>query len=523
MPIVFSDQDKQTITRRILNIQLEDQAYNMSLNTFSQQAALLLQVDQSNSKFYEFYDTQVRAYEGETADINGQVADEYMDSDVQFAGQFGIGGIFYPNTSSPIYLNNIPLISSGLLTNNTVRGAFFPTSTNALYELNLMSNPSNVHQYGINDLINIMENGITAGASGSQTTTGTIAAGPVVGATLIAPNSTNFTINELVYLNSGAASGIYYITAITVVGITKQFTLDSVLPTLSGLTNPTIVNTASGFNNAQRETLSGGAYNEILNNLATSIISQVNQWIVFLNDQLVKLALQNDARTIQHTENLTAISNANSAITTLNTWLALPNTIVANDAKFADQIVIISPPSTHPNLIYITGLISTRQLYLPNRITEILTALGTTGPNALSQIGDTFTSTDMTNSYFQRYEWLNIRINRISGSLRRHYLSLSSSGSINTLLANNEMVLDQYDQYFLVKKITFVDPNSNILQVTDNMGFSIGDQVYVTSNTQPIIPRTVQAILGTNQIQIDSVIPVTYSVFDQARVFKQLQ
>jgi len=54
----------------------------MSLNSFANQQAQLLSVDNSNAIFYDHYNEVCQAYEAEANAINGTVSDVYAPSDV---------------------------------------------------------------------------------------------------------------------------------------------------------------------------------------------------------------------------------------------------------------------------------------------------------------------------------------------------------------------------------------------------------------------------------------------------------
>jgi hypothetical protein len=120
-----------------------------------------------------------------------------------------------------------------------------------------------------------------------------------------------------------------------------------------------------------------------------------------------------------------------------------------------------------------------------------------------------------------RYKWLNFRINRATGSLRRFYAADQSSGALAELKNSNTTLAAEYDQYFLTRQISAVDTTS-ILQLKSNAGLSAGDQVSIVSETQPIIKRVIIQIMGTNQVKLDSPVPNTYQVGDLARLYKEL-
>jgi hypothetical protein len=120
-----------------------------------------------------------------------------------------------------------------------------------------------------------------------------------------------------------------------------------------------------------------------------------------------------------------------------------------------------------------------------------------------------------------RYKWLNFRINRATGSLRRFYAADQSQGALASLQADNTALGSEYDQYFFTKQISAID-ETPIIQIKTNTGFAAGDQVYIVSDTQPIIKRVVIEVMGTNQLKLDSPVPNTYLTGELARIYKEL-
>jgi len=472
MSIVFTAADRLAITRRSLNIVLENQAYQASSNAFTTQQAMLLQVDQSNQKFYDFYNAQVQSYENEARAIDGQVAATYSPSDLTTAAQTPNVAPFYPTTPAPAYALTLPLIQDGSFTNNEVRGRFFPSSTDVLHEQNVISGLSTLITYYL------------AGSFGTASlpTTTTVPAGVVTGLVLTMASTTGLSNGQMVTITNGSNVGVYTITASTV---NVSITVSSVIPSPTAITSGTVSNTSA--------------------TLQAQILANITYWQTEVSSQVTALGTQNDTRSPYATQNATALTNANSAHTVLAAWLA-------------------SPSYTSGGLAPIQSLITTRNSYLPTRITQINTALGSssfTGSNALSQSGSTFSAVDMTNPYYIRYQWLNFRINRATGSLRRYYDATANQGGVQQFLNDNTSIKGQYDSYFLTKALTFND-GSNIIHVTDQTGLNPGDVLTAVSETQPELSTTIVAFMGTTQVQVTVAIPATYTLADKARVFKTL-
>lgn len=469
MPILFTTTERLAITRRQIRIALENTGFQTSINSYTNQQAALLQVDGGNAKFYDYYNAIIQAYETEVQHINGVVADVYLANDILVAAQNPTVPPFFPTSPLPAYAVNIPLINDGIHTNNKVKGFFHPASIDYLHEQNLLP--------GLQTTITFLLGG--AGTSNSTTSTN-IPPGVVTGLVLSLPTPPTFSIGNLIYAVSGSNYGVYVVTNTS--SSPPNITVNSVIVAQTTLTSSTISSQSTA--------------------IQTAIFNYITFWQSKLNSQKSALIGQQDERVPQSTENTTAITNINNALAVIDPWL-------------------VSPTYTVAGLAPIQSLITTRTTQVVNRITEITTALGGSSVNALSQSGDSYSTNSPNNPYFNRYKWLNFRINRASGSLRRYYTANQSTDAVQALLNSNNAIKGEYDAYFLTKPITFND-GSNILHLKDLTGLTIGDTVVIVSETQPEITRTIVGLMGTTQIKLNASVPTTYTTDDIARVFKVL-
>lgn len=470
MPISFTAAERLAITRRQVRIALENAGFQTSINSYNGQQAALLQVDTSNAKFYDYYNTIVQAYENEVRHINGIVADVYLAGDIPAAAQTPTIPPFFPTSPLPAYPKNIPLIQDGIHTNNKVKGFFHPTSTDILHEQNLLP--------GLQTTITFLLGG--AGTS-SDTTSTSIPAGPVTGLVLSLPAPPTFNIGDLIYAVNGANYGVYIVTNTSTAPDT--ITVNSVIVAQSAI--------ASGSNISSQVV-----------DIQTAIFNYVTFWQSKLNSQNSALSGQQDERSPQITQNAAAVTSINNALAIINPWL-------------------LAPTYTAPGLAPIQAQITARITQVTTRIAEITTALGGSSANSLSQSGDSYSTSSPNNPYFNRYKWLNFRINRASGSLRRYYSANQSKDAVQTLLNDNNTIKGEYDAYFLTKPITFND-GSDILHLKDLTGLANGNTLTIVSETQPEITRTIVQLMGTTQVKLNAPVPTTYKLEDVARAFKTL-
>ena len=492
MPITFTAQQRLDITRRQLRIPQEIAAYEVALASLIAQKAAFFNVDLANSVFYNFWQSQVSAYELEGRALNGTIAAAYTDGTIApfTAGDLSSSAqtpgatvaTFFPNT--PPYTFSVPKQI------NAIQGFFFSTGTDPNNELTILTN--------LLANTNYLFNGISSGAA-STTTMGSVSGGPLTAFSLAVTSETGFSTNDYIYLSNGGNSGIYQIVS-TSIGF---ILINSILPSTSSIASGASVhNAVAGFNEGERESLTSGSYQEILTNLTIAISADITAWQGVVQTQITQLGLQQETRATQIAQNAAALVADNAALAIINTWLALSNTGV--NGKYADNGI-------NPVLAEIT----VRQAYIPIRIAQIITALG-----SVTVTGNVITGV-VGSPYFERYKWLNIGINTMNGSARRYFSADAGIAFLQMLIDDDIALLAEYNLYFDTKAITFNDATT-IIQVTDTIGLFIGDIVTVVSETQPELTRAIMDIQGTTQLKFDLAVPNTYLVADLARVFKTL-
>jgi hypothetical protein len=228
------------------------------------------------------------------------------------------------------------------------------------------------------------------------------------------------------------------------------------------------------------------------------MFSNINLWKTMLLGQSTALNAQTDSRSTQSAQNTTALANVNTALSVINPWIS-------------------SPSYTSGGLSSISSELATRQSFIPTRITQITTALGN-----VTVSGNTFSSSDLTSPYYNRYKWLDVRIDIASGSARRYFAMNQSIAIINGLIANNNALYTDYSGYFTTKALTSND-GSDILFVTDLTGLSNGDSINIISETLTSpVPLSIVKLMGTTQVQVNQPVPISYTVQDKARIYKAL-
>lgn len=501
MSISFTPQQRKDITRRQLNIGAENAAYTKTVGSLSDVKTKLLSVDDANKVFYDFQSVRVKAYELESQQMNGSIAAEFTDGQIDpyIAGDLSTsaktpgaaGALFFPST--PPYGGFIPKVVGA------VNGINNPTGTDTRYEQNILTNAS-VYD-GLTEMIFRLNNGITGASSGNTTSTTAIPAGVQASIVLTVSSTTNFAVNDLVYINNGAASGLYQITAITP---TTSMTVKSIIHSLTGIgSGSTVDNTVVAFTPTERQTLVSSLYQELLTNLTNRIIALVLEWELKIDTQITQLGANNEDRSPYTTQNTAALADVNNTKSIIDAWQALSNTGVSG--KFVSGSIGL-----------LSSEITARQTFITGRLAQIITALG-----SVSATSETAYTGVVGSPYYERYKWLNIRINSASGSARRFFDADRGIGFLGMLAADNTALQGEYDTYFVTKAIAFID-ETTIIQVKDVINLAVGQSITVLSETQPELQRAIMEVMGTTQLRLDKPIPNSYLVVDQARIFRTL-
>lgn len=483
----FTDAQKKTITRRQLNILLENSTHDRTLASIVGQQSLLLEVDNANAVYYDYYDLQAKSYEGEYRALAGTVASNYLASDITAAAIDPTQPPFFPTT--PMYLNLIPKVIS------TQKGLFSPTSTDTLREDNVINQLTQTT--GVIRSLNFAQG---TGVYGTGEPVTAFSGGPGI-VVFESPTELTWmpTIGDFVISKgSGSSNCIAKITGTTGFAPFRYF-CDIINGTFPGAIT---LFPYDGFTQSQRQ-LGLTGFNTAITNLRTNITNQMNLHKTYMQASINNLTTQNDTRATQVSQKTAALTSANNTVAAENAWIALS----VNNAMGTIETIL--------------PIILTRQTFINTRKAQIITALGQSDATAIIQNGEAFTTTYPENSYFQRYKWLNARINRASGSLRRYYSSNDSAQAIINLKNQNLLLLSEYNQSFNTKVIVQLN-QTTLLNLNDNVGLNVNDEVSITSDTQPIIKRVIVEVIGTTEVRLNYPIPAPYVLQEKVRLFKEL-
>lgn len=495
MAITLTQDERIAASRRIVKIPTENASFTSAQTNATASSTIYGQVDNVNKEFFDFYAGIVANYEGEYLEVTSIAKKTFDESDIVASANREDPNLFYPR-SDPFNYFLIPMITDEV---NGVSDGSTNTKENNL----INSDPIDGTGIGINQIIDILVNGFNYGA-GTETLGATYSSGATL---VVTAAPTVVSVGDYILISDASHAALAQATAIDGVNITV-IPITTFTGTISLL--GTVARAFTGFSQAVRQSLSTTAANQfILDSLTTSgtnaLINKILAWETSISNQLTYLGNNDDDRSTQVTQIGSATTVANTAATAINTWQALSNTGVGG--KFDNSP--INTINTAANTKATAGL---------TRKTQIETALGSVVDNS----DGTYTYGTASDAiYYQRYQWLDTRIDRAFGSLIRKLKAEKGASTLQSYIDNNNFLLNNYET--VVVATLFSDDSSGVDSITvdDPSIFSTGDNVYVTSETKDEFVVVIQDIAG-DVLKLNIDIPIGYNRSDLARIYKVL-
>ncbi len=218
--------------------------------------------------------------------------------------------------------------------------------------------------------------------------------------------------------------------------------------------------------------------------------------------------------------NNAAISDINNIISAINTWLAL-TPFVPSGASSCTAFNLINPTSLGPtrlqaaNLTTFKNAASSRLTFVNNRFAQIGALLG--------NINQNLTTADATGSgwYYQRWNYILLRLNLLGGSLIEVKGFERGMTAQDQQIANVDFVKNTYLNLVFCSALSAPANGTKIVYAKDSSGFSVGDQVFIISDDQEELVRSIQAINGP-RITLGESVPAKYRPEQNARIYKDL-
>jgi len=442
--------------------------------------------DEQTARIYTLYNNahveRVTPYEVERRWLDGTTYAVITQSQIETFGADGRVAYFFPVSWTK---SNPQLQANG-------NGNPQTSSTNSE---SFVLNTSLTNQ-GLIATVNILKNGIS-GAGGTTTTQNPIhdiPAGAVTGLQLDVVSTTNFNVNDLVFINKGSSSGIYTITAKD----SSHLTIDSLIPSSVGFTGTgsTIKNSVVGFTNSERNTLISSTYQGILTQLTNRIKTTAALWDTALANQLVQLNINID-EPAQITAAKSAITTARTAY---STWFALADT--GASGKFVDT-----------SLNNLATAYNARNSGIATRVGQITAGLGSVSQDAEGVFSG-------GGNYLQRYKCLGFLINTANGPIYQANGLKAAKTNFEDKVKSTADKLATFSNLVRYGAGT-KDPVGSTLIIDGASQFAPSDAVILTANDLASIECTIVSISG-NSVVLSATIPKAYTKATKVGIIKRV-
>ena len=473
MAITFTDTQIRTISKQILDApsQLSTIAQQQVTNTQNQADAL--NKDNANKVFYDNYKSIIAAYNGEQEALNGGIITLYDDSTLIDSAKQTPTNLHFPFT--PVWTNLIPKI---LDVNNGN-----PTSSNPLNESTSWA--------PVTTWLNYIVNGFN---DGSASTTATAYISGVV--TVI--DTTGFSNGQRILISQGSYSLLGTITSI----VTNDLHFSTIISTAGTFTNgATVKNFHAAFTTGEKEgTSTSPDAAEVLATFKSNLDSTVVTWKSYLTTQQTNLN-NNSAVGSEATDNNTAKTNVNNALSDINSFQAAP-AIGAGTSRYGSS--------------YTTSLsnrISSRTSQSTTRGSQIISSLGSVSQNGQGVLSG-------SGQFYNLMNWISLRISKSGGTLTKYY-SYDLIGTFNSQRSDNITTQgNEYSNHMVVTKLSEDTDGTDTISVDSVASFSVSDSIYlVDEGSSPTYSGTILSINGL-LVQLSSVISNSFAKNDTARLVK---
>lgn len=257
-----------------------------------------------------------------------------------------------------------------------------------------------------------------------------------------------------------------------------------------------------------------------LQNDLTSLVSDVTTMVSTLTLEQAAI-LTNDPDSARQTQNNAAIAAIPAVIANLNTWLGYANFNTAHGQTtcagfFGYNAALLSPTklyTTQLDLLKNTAL--ARQTAIGTRTTQV--------QNNLGSITQNLTTGDSTGTglYYERWRFIELRLNMVGGSLVEYLGYNRSIDGQNQLKSSYEGAKNTYLTLLRCSILSAPTNGTKVVNVKSSSGFSVGDNVYIVSDGQEELLRTIESISG-NSLTLGQPVPAKYRPNEYARIYKDI-
>ena len=251
------------------------------------------------------------------------------------------------------------------------------------------------------------------------------------------------------------------------------------------------------------------------------LISKINTYKSYLQAEVATIYLL-DSNTTRKTESQAAANNINNIIIpAINAWLALAdfdtNHMQAGCTNFNNyDISLLNPTKLRPaELNILKAAISSRASFIVTRQAQLIGYLG-----SVTQDLSTGEVTGV-NLYFERWSFIQLRLALLGGSLLALKGFERAESAQNDQISNYNIAVAAYALFLKCSQFQAPATGTKFISVKSAADFVVGDNVFIISETQPEIVRSIASIVG-NRIELGQPVPENYRHTDFARIYKDL-
>jgi hypothetical protein len=510
VPINFSQQERKDLTRRQLNIATENTNFANAKTKIDANKDTFQNVDNVNKQYYDQSERICDNYQKEIQGINGEQRAILGETIIHDAAYLTPSNELFPFTGTP-HLERTPKVISKI--NGPVTG------NDSTYEQEILPR--------LETWLNYLLDGFNDGATSGSLLTDYDQAGFESDVTFVSGQrilvaDTNGVVLALFDSASptGTCDNPLYTTQVTCEANAGIWTpgndsltlqIPEIIPATptNPLTGANIQNFHPGFTNTERNDFLAGDYVPYLNYLAQKIKDVVAELKVKLQFQKTQLDANEEKDATRKAQNQTALNAVNAALSAISTWEALSDTGV--NGKFVDT-----------NIGPIDDMVADRVSFIPTRLPQLTASLGSVDAN------DPLNAST-PGAYLERYKNVNLRANKLTGSLSRVAQQDRASSGLDALVTANTSAKALYDQDFRTEKIV-QNPNGNDYVIVANAtGFAVLDPVFVIEEQAAEISTSIFAIedliidlVTYKKITLTTTVSASYSITRQLRLTKAL-
>lgn len=456
---MLSQDDRISFSKKIVEAPFAIDAVNRSKAALNIEYQKALKLDTAHKNLVDGKTALINAYQPEYSYLDGNGRNQLTEQDQQDAANFVLGNSLYPNDP-----NNPPPSTAPMIWTKTIPYA----RTKAIGKQN-NETYTTVTKEG--DLISAIQSSITS-------------------------LQTLYTAIQLVTgqhcVNGGSCSNPIYLDQTTCV--------------------------ANGGTWTPTETIE--AFTAIHTAL-TTLVTQVTSWQTFATTEAAAIYLsETDATRLA--QNQAAYNYIQSTILpAIATWLAYSDFNTSHGQTTCAGFNSYNPTSLgntklQASILTTLGSVMTSRLsFITTRLSQLSTNLGSI---TQSLVDGTATGSGF---YFERFQFLELRLNILGGSL------VALRGFARAMVAQDDQIANITNSTSIYQTLLtcsiFAAPSSGTktINVKNATGFAIGNNVFLVSDTQPEVVRTIQSIDG-NRITLGQEVPATYRPNEFARVYKDI-